>query len=151
MGKSSSNRKNKIKVQFEGFDTYVKKLEELAGGKAVKRALENALEESQHIVAEKTIAAMEPHNKTGDTAGAIIVSDPPHWSGSVASINVGFDINEGGFPSIYLMYGTKLHGEPHITPDRDLYNAVYGTATKKKIKEVQKDAFERALIGVMKK
>lgn len=57
-------------------------------------------------------------------------------------MNVGFDITAGGtyngLPSIFLMYGTQLYGQPHIKPDRNLYNAVYGAATKKKYRACRK-------------
>lgn len=43
------------------------------------------------------------------------------------------------------MYGTKLHGQPHIAPDRNLYNAVYGAATKREIQAIQRKEFEKVL------
>ena len=146
--------KNKFTVDFSGFEQYQRKLEELAGGDAVKKALNVALEETQSIIAENVSAAMTSHNGT-EVAKTIIRKDAPEWAAGVGSVNVGFDITAGGtyngLPSIFLMYGTQLYGQPHIKPDRNLYNAVYGAATKKKVQSVQKEAFENAITGVMKK
>jgi hypothetical protein len=55
----------------------------------------------------------------------------------------------GGLPSIFLMYGTQLYGQPHIQPDRNLYNAVYGAAVRKQIREIQEKAFSQVLNEVM--
>lgn len=141
--------KNKMSVQFDGLEIYRKQLERLGGGQAVKRAFNAALEESQKIIAEEATAAMSPHNNTGKVKRSIITHDPPEWTGDTGTINVGFDIKNGGLPSIFLMYGTQLHGQPHIQPDRNLYNAVYGTAVRKQVREIQEKAFTRVLNEVM--
>jgi hypothetical protein len=49
------------------------------------------------------------------------------------------------------MYGTKVHGQPHVKPDKNLYNAIYGNATKKRIQEIQANAFYSMIDEVMKK
>lgn len=140
----------KLTIDFDAFDVYQKKLDEL-GGNATKRAVESALKASQNVVAKKVSAAMSPHNDTGEVSRAIIKNNPVEWTGDTAAVGVGFNIynpNSGeldGLPSIFLMYGTQLHGQPHITPDRNLYNAVYGAAVKKQIRKIQREAFEKVL------
>jgi hypothetical protein len=141
--------KNKMSIQFDGLEVYRKQLEQLGGGQAVKRAFDEALEESQKLIAEKVTAAMSPHNNTGKVKRSIITHDPPEWTGDTGAVNVGFDIMDGGLPSIFLMYGTQLYGQPHIQPDRNLYNAVYGAAVKKQIREIQEKAFSQVLNEVM--
>lgn len=141
--------KNKMSIQFDGLEVYQKQLERLGGGQAVKRAFDDALEESQKLIAEKVTAAMSPHNNTGKVKRSIITHDPPEWTGDTGAVNVGFDIMGGGLPSIFLMYGTQLYGQPHIQPDRNLYNAVYGAAVRKQIREIQEKAFSRVLNEVM--
>lgn len=141
--------KNKMTIQFDGLEVYQKQLEQLGGGQAVKRAFDEALEESQKLIAEKVTATMSPHNNTGKVKRSIITHDPPEWVGDTGAVNVGFDIVGGGLPSIFLMYGTQLYGQPHIQPDRNLYNAVYGTAVRKQVREIQEKAFTRVLNEVM--
>lgn len=140
--------RNKLSVDFEGFNSMRSKLEELDGD--VKGATESALKVSHQIVTRKVTDAMKPHNDTGETSASIIREAEVQWSGSTAEVGVGFDIENGGLPSIFLMYGTKLHGQPHITPDKNLYNAVYGSKTKKEVREAQKDVFFKRIEMVMK-
>lgn len=120
------------------------------GGDA-KQAAENALTESHKIVTQKVTAAMVKHRESGDTADAIISAPAVKWTGDTAAVDVGFDIVGGGLPSIFLMYGTQLYGQPHITPDRNLYNAVYGTQTRKEIRAVQEAEYLKAVERAMKK
>lgn len=141
-------RKNKMEIDFEGFDVLKKQLDEI-GGNATERAVESALKASQNLVAKNVSAAMQSHNKTGDVAKSIINGTPVEWTGDTATISVGFKISQGGLPSIFLMYGTQVYGQPHVKPDKNLYDAVYGTAVKKQIREIQKQAFEMVLKRVM--
>lgn len=140
--------RNKLSVDFEGFNSMRSKLEELDGD--VKGATESALKASHQIVTRKVTDAMKPHNDTGETSASIIREAEVQWSGSVAEVGVGFDIENGGLPSIFLMYGTKLHGQPHITPDKNLFNAVYGSKTKKEVREAQKAVFFKRIERAMK-
>ena len=136
--------KNKITIDFDGYEVIKKQLDAL-GGNATTRAVESALKASQQVVAEQVAAEISPHTETGKTKQSIVTNSPVEWTGDAAQIGVGFDINGGGLPSIFLMYGTKLHGQPHIEPDRNLYNAVYGAQTRKKIMEIQEQAFYKVL------
>ena len=142
-------RKNKLTIDFDGFDILQKRLTELGGD--AKQAAENALVESHKIVTQKVTAAMVKHRESGDTADAIISAPAVKWTGDTAAVDVGFDIIGGGLPSIFLMYGTQLHGQPHITPDRNLYNAVYGAQTRKEIRAVQEAEYTKAVERAMKK
>lgn len=107
----------------------------------IKRATENALKESHKIVTENVTKAIQAHNETGQTKASVKTEAEVEWEGTKASVKVGFDITEGGLPSIFLMYGTRLYGKPHITPDKKLYDAIYGVKTRKEIKKVQKEEF----------
>ncbi len=140
---------NKLRIDFKGVDEYIEKLKQL-GGNAVNVAVENALKESQALVAQKCAAAMTPHQKTGRTAASIITDAPVEWTGETAKIPVGFDIEEGGLASIFLMHGTTVNGQPHMERDEDLYNAVYGAETKREVRKLQKEAFDKVLEEVMK-
>lgn len=136
--------RNKLTVEFTGYEVLKKQLDQI-GGNATRRAIEGALKASQQLVAKKADAAMSKHIRTGTTKRAILKNVAVTWAGDVASIDVGFDIDNGGLPSIFLMYGTKLHGQPHITPDRELYNAVYGAKTRKEVRSIQEDALYKVI------
>jgi hypothetical protein len=140
----------KIEIDFSEFERYQWQLEELAGGEAVEQAIDDALQQTQQLIADNVDAAMSKHIQTGETKRSIIRDNSVEWTGSVASVDVGFRISDGGFASIFLMYGTTVHGQPHVAPDRNLYNAVYGSKVRNQIKQIQQEAFEKAIERVMK-
>lgn len=132
--------KNKIGLQFSGFKELMGKLDKLGGD--LKSPVETALIESQKYVAGQAHAAMEKHHRTGDTEGAIIENGMVTWDGDTASIDIGFDLNNNGLPSVFLMYGT-----PTMDKDTALYNAVYGSKTRKEIGKIQ----EQIVLGEINK
>lgn len=142
---------NKMEIDFAGVDRFIEQLNEIGGG-ATERAIEGALKQTQMLVASNVSKAMSKHDhySTGETEKAIIRDGVVEWTQGAASVSVGFDISEGGLPSIFLMYGTKVYGQPHIKPDRELYNAVYGDKVKKHAAELQREAFGKVLERVMK-
>lgn len=143
--------KNKITVDFQGFDIVKKQLEQI-GGDALRQAVSEALLASQQIVADKASAAIEPHSHSKEqrTKKSIVRDLPVEWTGDIAAVGVGFDLRGGGLPSLFLMYGTTLYGQPHITPDKNLYDAVYGAQTRKEIQKVQEMAFDEVLKRVIR-
>lgn len=127
------------------FSEYGEKLEAVGGN--LKRATEEALEKSKDYVNGELHKQMVKHNRSHKHKTDKSIQDDAKvvWSGFEAEINVGFDIEHGGLASIFLMYGT-----PRADKDQKLYNAVYGTATKKKINEIQQKIFEKAIEEAMK-
>ena len=140
--------KNKFTIDFDEFEILQKKLDEI-GGEATKRAVNSALKATGNLIARKTAAAMQRHIETGETIDALIREPVVIWKGDTAETGVGFEFPEG-LPSIFIMYGTQLYGQPHVTPDRNLYNAVYGSQTRKEIQTIQKEAFYKVVERVMK-
>lgn len=145
----------KAKFDFSAVEDMAKKLNAI-DSELTKQAVEKFLQKAQHLVAEQTRAAMAKHTeysrkKADSTTNSIFDDGVVEWTAdTVASINVGFDLNKSGLVSIFLMKGTKLHGQPHIEPDRQLYNAIYGAATKKKIQEIAQEEFNKAVREAMK-
>ena len=131
-------RKNKIGLQIEGFDDLIQQFKELE--KDIKPIAEEALRESQKIIAAKSHEAMSKHHKTGDTEKTIIEDGKVEWEGSEVGIGVGFDIKVGGLPSIFLMYGT-----PRMKKDSKVYNAVYGKKTMDEVSMIQALIFADAI------
>ncbi len=129
----------KLRIEFEGFNEVVQRLKDL--GADVQKTADSALMESKKIVNRNLEAAMQKHNKTHETVDSIDTESKVMWVGGVGTIHVGFNLKEGGMPSIYLMHGTKVNGTPRIPKDSKLYNAVYGSKVRKEIKKLQEDAF----------
>lgn len=141
---------NRVSFEFPMFDTLRKQLEEI-GGNALDNAVETALIESHKFVTNQLEAAIKPYHRTGKTESTLDRVPEVVKAGTEYYTDVGFDINAGGLPSIFLMYGTQVHGQPHIQPDRNLFNAIYGSATKKRVAEIQEQAFFKTIEEVMNK
>lgn len=143
--------KNKMSVDFKGLDAYIRKLESIDES-AVKRAFDSALLASEQVVKESVTAAMREHNDTGRTVSTAISGKQPEWTQSIGKVPVGFDIGDTDhkqkddrLASVFLMYGTNVHGQPHEAPDRNLYDAVYGAAVRRRVRKIQEEAFAKVL------
>lgn len=132
----------KIEMQFDGFTDVIHQLEQLEVD--VRETVTDALQEAGQLVTEQARAAIQPHRRTGKTEASLIENPPVEWTGTQAAVNVGFDINNGGLPSIFLMYGT-----PRMKKDTNLYNAFYGAQTQKKIEQIERDALDNAVEKAM--
>lgn len=130
--------KNKLTVDFSNFAEYAEKLDQLGGD--LKATAEEALQDSKDYVTENLERDMKSHRRTGRTEASIKDDSKVTWEGMTASVDVGFNIAHGGLASIFLMYGT-----PKMAKDQKLYNDVYGAATKRKIKKMQEEIFEKAI------
>ena len=134
----------KMKIDFKGFKEYAERLDKLGGD--LKKTTEKALNESFDIITPQAKTEIKPHHLSGDTEKSLRTTPVIEWNGDRASVPVGFDIKSGGLASIFLMYGT-----PRMTPDKGLYDAFFGTGTKKKLRQTQEkifyDAIEKQLTG----
>lgn len=139
--------KNKLTLQFPAFEEYAERLDRLGGD--LKATTEKALQNSHDFVTPKLHAAMRKHRQTGATESTILDSAKVEWEGTVASIDVGFDIANGGLPSIFLMYGTPRRKPKPQKADTELFEALYGKQTQKQIKELQEKTFARAIKKAM--
>ena len=145
--------RNKLTVDFKGFKEVFEKLDRLDAD--TKKFTEEALEKSFETVTPGIQAAIKPHRRTGQTENSLVKSPNVKWQGDVGSVDVGFDIQNGGLASIYLMYGTPRHAagnqygrsgsHPGTAQDMTLYNSIYGTSVKNKVRKVQKEIFDKAL------
>lgn len=129
-------------MQFDGFTDVIHQLEQLEVD--VRETVTDALQEAGQFVTEQARAAIQPHGRTGKTEASLRENPTVEWTGTEAAVNVGFDINNGGLPSIFLMHGT-----PRMRKDTNLYNAFYGAQTQKKIEQIERDALNTAVEKAM--
>ena len=124
----------KLRLEFAGFEEMAERLDKLGGD--LKKTTEKALIETHKLITPKVEEAFRKHDvKYSHETMKSLKKDPKvEWNGSTAEIGVGFKISEGGFPSIFIMYGT-----PRMQPDKKVYNSIYGN--KKKVKELQEGIF----------
>ncbi|MDE6657655.1 MAG: hypothetical protein K2J88_03615 [Oscillospiraceae bacterium] len=145
-------KKNKLTLDFDDviLGTLQRRLNEVGG--SAKQTAESALKASHNHVTKKLETAIKPHKKTGETENSLRETPIVEWIGDmVAEAKVGFNISDGGFPSIFLMYGTNVYGQPHIKPDNTLKNAIYGMVVKNEIRKIQLDAYKKSIERAMKK
>ena len=152
-------KKTKLSLDGDIFKEYADKLEKLGGN--LRETVEKALEESADYVNDNLERDIKPHRRTGKTEKSLRKDWKVEWQGMTASIPVGFDVTKGGLPSIFLMYGTPKHGpvgkrpgaagHPGIKQDKKLFNDVYGSATQKKIQEIQEKVFTEEIEKLMNK
>ena len=124
----------KLRLEFAGFEEMAERLDKLGGD--LKKTTEKALIETHKLLTPKVEDAFKRHDVkySHDTMKSLKKDPKVEWNGSTAEIGVGFKISEGGFPSIFIMYGT-----PRMQPDKKVYNSIYGN--KKKVKELQEGIF----------
>jgi hypothetical protein len=124
----------KMRLEFTGFEEYAERLDKLGGD--LKKTTEKALNETHKLLTPKVEEAFRKHDVkySHDTMKSLKKDARVEWDGSVAAIGVGFKISEGGFTSIFIMYGT-----PRMQPDKKVYNSIYGN--KKKVRELQEKIF----------
>lgn len=130
----------RMKIEMEGFEDLMSRLQK--AGAEIHDVTEKALEEAHKAVTPDIQTAIAKHRLTGETEGALIKDAEIEWNGLEAAVKVGFRIEDGGLPSIFLMYGT-----PKMSPDKTLYNSIYGAAAKRKIKEAQEKVLFDELWG----
>lgn len=149
----------RLKMNFKGFDNYVKTLNKL--GANANDAMEKALLECHELITKQVREAVRKGvvvtTEYGTWQTMINIdntnelkesfNDVPlvTWTGDTASIKVGF--NQGkSMHATYLM----ITGNPYMEPSKELYNAIYGPKTKKKIKEIQEQALMQAIEEAVK-
>lgn len=128
----------RMKLEVKGIDEIMDRLKKL--GVDIREVTEEALVETHSIVTEKAETVIKKHHLTGATEESLRKKPIIEWNGQVAQVKTGFDIKNGGLPSIFLMYGT-----PRMKKDQKLYNAFFGKSTKDEIVEKQTDVFYEAI------
>lgn len=143
--------RKKIGLNFEGFEEYMAKLDEVGGSPAMKRGTEAALKASKQYVNPLIDAAMVKSNlpaqgiySGGETRASIDNNMEVTWEGMTAYIKVGFDFSKSGLVSIFLMYGTPQH-----SPVAGLKDTIYGKKTQNKIGEIQQEELTKVIKRIM--
>lgn len=142
--------KKRFGLEFGAIADLAEKYDKLGGD--LKEITTKALEFIPDEVNPDLSKAIAQHRRTGKTAASLERDQKVEWNGTVASIAVGFNLANGGFPSIFLMYGTARHapsnqyggpygGTTQTTQDKRLYDAIYGNKKQKAITEEQHKIF----------
>lgn len=131
----------KAYIEFEGFNEVVARLTKL--GADTKSITEKALKEThKYITAQAEESAQEQNlpakgdYSSGDTLKSLKRQANIQWAGTLASVETGFSIREGGLASIFMMYGT-----PKYMKNQKMYNAFFSKKTQDEVKKIQEEIF----------
>ena len=139
--------RNKVTIDFKGFDEYAQRLDELGSDSLLKKGVEAGLKASKQHVNQELGKAIQKSNLPAQgkyshdqTKKSIDNDYDVEWDGSIGLTKIGFDFSKSGLTSIFLMYGT-----PKMSPVPGLYDAIYGNKTKSKIRKLQKEAIGKVI------
>lgn len=146
--------RNRLRMQTNGFKEMFEKLDKANAD--VKKIAEEALKKTFDAVTPGIAAAIQAHKDTGVTEDSLTKEAVIEWQGNTAKVPVGFNIKEGGLPSIFLMYGTPKHmvsnqygktgkSQGGTAQDMTLYNSIYGTSTRRKVKDAQEGVLKEEM------
>lgn len=141
--------RNRIGLQFTGWEELIEKIDKVAGDEGMKHAVEDGLKASKQHVNAKIKPVMTKSNlpahgdySHGGTLDSLDKNFSVDWNGPTAEIKVGFDFSKSGLKSIFLMHGTPRH-KPPMAAVPGLYEAIYGKKTVSEIKRIQKEAITK--------
>lgn len=132
--------KKKFQLEFDGWEELAEQFRELGGD--TKQLTEKVLTATHEHITPKIHEKMQTSNlpaqgkySTGESKKQIIDDVNIEWTGTGATVDVGFSLDEGITP-IFLIYGT-----PTMNAVKGLKNAIYGTKTKTEVAEIQEQIF----------
>lgn len=105
---------NSMKLDTKGIEALLERIKK-AGG-SIEQATEKALTESAEPFFDDLRAGIAKHRLTGETESSLR-KNRVEWEGGKASIKIGFNINNGGLPALFVEYGTPTQkAQPFIRP-----------------------------------
>lgn len=132
--------RNKFSLEFEGWEELTDQFKNLGGD--TKELTEKVLKATHEYITPKIHEKMQKSNlpaqgkySTGSTEKQIIDDVNIEWTGTSATVDVGFSLDESIVP-IFL-----IHGTPTMNPVKGLKGAIYGTQTKNEVAEIQEKIF----------
>ena len=134
-------KRNKLSVDFRGFEEYAEKLDEL--GADLKSIFTDAMEQAADTVEQDTREAMQKSNlpakgkySKGDTMKSILHAPKVTWNGTIGEIPLGFDRLKNGVGDLL------ISGTPRMQPNRALEDIYARKKYQKQLVSDMMDIFE---------
>ena len=132
-------KRSKFAFNFDEMYDLAEKLEKSGGN--LQAAADRALKATHDHITPNLETGIKRHVRSGDTKESLDKRGGVVWENPLkAHVNVGFNIEEGGLPSVFLMWGT-----PKMKADTKLKNAAFGPKIKREVAAIQRQEMEKAL------
>ena len=136
--------RSKYSFNFKEMEALAAKIEKTGG--SLEEAVEDALQGTHDLITPKLATGIKRHHSSGDTEKSLDKAPAVTWKNPlVAHVNIGFDLSNGGVPSIFLMWGTPKRKASKMPIDKALKNAAFGPAVKREVAKLQREALEAYL------
>lgn len=107
--------KNSMKLTLTGVEDLLQTLQKMGGD--VNQAAEKAILTSAEPLAQELKTNIKKHRRSGLTESTLKEPHQVRWKGNRCFLEVGFNIQEGGLPALFLEYGTpRQPARPFIRP-----------------------------------
>lgn len=129
--------KSKFAFDFSEMQKLAETIKQMGGN--ITDAADEALNDTAKYITGNLAAAWPRHNRTGATGSAFMEHPSVKWERpGEAYVDIGFVMDAGGWPSIFVMWGT-----PKMRPDISLKNAAFGLGTVLHVREIQYQALQK--------
>lgn len=142
-------KKSKFAFRFDEMEDLADKIEKMGG--SLQAAADDALRKTHDFITPKLDTGIARHHVSGDTEESLVHSPAIAWeSPLLAKVSIGFDLKDGGLPSIFLMWGTPRRKASDMPVDKALKNAAFGPAVKREVAKIQREALEAFLHKILR-
>lgn len=132
-------KKSKFAFNFKEFASLAERIENAGGD--LQKAADSALRATHGMITPRLKQNIARHEQTGETKSSLGTAARVVWENPLkAHVDIGFALDNGGLPSIFLMWGT-----PKMRPDAALHDAAFGPKIKSEVAKVQRKALETVL------
>lgn len=129
-------KKSKFAFNFKEMADLAERIENMGG--SLEKACEDALLATHNLITPQLSTGIARHVDTGETQDSLERTPRVVWLNPLkAQVNIGFDLADGGWPSIFLMWGT-----PKMAPDKSLKNAAFGPKIRREVAAIQRKTLE---------
>lgn len=140
MAKGKFSKKGNF-IEFYGTSELLNKIEK--AGKNVNKAVEKSLLESAELPKKQMLDFIRQHKDTGVTEDSFVEAKIK-WKGETVTMKMGFDIENGGLPALFLDIGTPSHSGRKgtgvvkgLTPTFFIYYAIENNAEAIRQKQLE--------------
>ena len=137
-------KRSKYSLNFKEFEDLAHRLEDMGGD--LQKTCDAALVATHEYITPQLASGIARHNLSGNTGKSLENSPHVVWeTPTKAKVSIGFNLAEGGVPSIFLMWGTPKRKASEMPVDIAFKNSAFGPKVKREVAKLQREALEAAV------